>query len=230
VGAPALSLTIDQEPIQSGRVILCEGSGDKNVFQSLITTRNLPDFYVTHPREGTDPGGRAGFTSRLRGLRLQPGFDDVTGIIVVSDSDNDANASFQQVRTLIHNAGYRAPNQPSVYVAGPPAMCVRLIPNTNEVGQLETLCLRAIQGAWPNQYQCAEDYAQCTGVETWPRNKKERAKLRALIAHVCMTDPNTSLSHLWHGGREEVVPLGHAAFDDIAAFLSGFDAAVANAV
>lgn len=230
MASPALSLTIDQEPIQSPRVILCEGSGDKNVFQALLAARNLPNFYVTHPREVTDPGGRTGFTSRLRGLRLQPGFDDVTGIIVVTDSDDDPNGSFQQVRTLIHEAGYRAPNQPSVYVAGPPAVCVRLVPNANQVGQLETLCLSAIQGTWPNQYQCSEDYAQCTGVQNWQRNKKEKAKLRALIAHICRTDPNTSLSHLWHDGREEVVPLGHAAFNDLVAFLGGFDAAVAHAV
>lgn len=223
------ALTIDQEPIQSTRIILCEGSGDKNFFRELLTARNLPDFYITHPREEIDPGGRGGYTSRLRGLRLQPGFEAVTGIVVISDSDDSPNTSFQQVRTLIHEAEFHAPNHPSVFVAGPPAICVRMVPNENDVGQLETLCLSAVQTSWPDQYQCAEAYAQCTGVENWSRNKKEKAKFRALIAHICKKDPNTSLSYLWRGGREEVVPLAHAAFDDLATFLAGFDAAVTQA-
>lgn len=50
------SFSVDREPITSTRVLLCEGSGDKNFFQELIKARDLPGFYVIHPREGIEVG------------------------------------------------------------------------------------------------------------------------------------------------------------------------------
>ena len=97
----------------------------------------------------------------------------------------------------------------------------------DEEGQLETLCLRAVSDAWPKQFQCAEKYAECVEIESWSMGKQEKAKLRALISHICKEDPNTSLAHLWHGRRELVIPLDHDCFTPIADFLSGFDAAIA---
>ena len=114
--SPPSSFAIDQEAISSTRVLLCEGSGDKNFFQELIKARRLPDFYITHPRDKIDHGGRRGFAQRLRGLRIQPGFEAVIGIIIASDNDRNRNASFQEVRNLIHEADYRAPNHPFVFV------------------------------------------------------------------------------------------------------------------
>src|SRR5262249_16806426 len=161
-----------------------------------------------HPREGFDPGGRSGFESRLRGLRLQPGFDSVRGVVVVSDNDQNPNASFQEARSLIHNASFSSPNNPYAFAPGSPPVAVILIPAQNVNGQLETLCLTAISSAWPTQFHCAQTFATCIGIGAWANpNKRERATLRALISHICQRDPNSSLTHLWHDGREEVIPL-----------------------
>jgi len=219
----------DSDAITSTRVLLCEGSGDKNFYQELIKVRKLPDFYVTHPRETIDPGGRQGFSSRLRGLKTQHGFDAVTGIIVASDNDRDQKGSLTEVKKLIHDAGFRTPNHPLVTIAGPPAMCIMMIPFAED-GQLETLCLRAIREAWPIQYKCAEQYATCTGISgNWKPAKIERAMLRSLTSHICKEDPNTSLAYHWHDKREIVIPLDHACFTPIADFLAGFDVAITAA-
>jgi hypothetical protein len=229
VASPQFVFAVDQESISSSRVLLCEGSGDKNFFQELIRLRNLPGFYVTHPRDKIDAGGRSGFAQRLRGLRLQPGFEGVRGLVVASDNDRDPNASFEQVRTLIHDAEFKAPNHPYVVAAGDPVVSVMMVPAGNEAGQLETLCLRAIHDAWPEQFQCAESYAECAGISAWSVGKRERAKLRALVSHICKKDPNSSLTHLWHDSRELVIPLDNPCFDSIANFLGGFDASIAAA-
>jgi hypothetical protein len=229
VSSAPLLFTIDQEPINSTRVLLCEGSGDKSFFKELIRIRALPEFYITHPIDKLHDGGRRGFSQRLRALKLQPGFDAVRGIIVTSDNDNNPDASFREVRALIHDAGYNAPNHPFVINAGPPAITVMMIPAPDETGQLETLCLAAIRDAWPLQFRCAEAYAGCVGIGTWTTGKQERAKLRALISHICKKDPNSSLTHVWSDGREVVIPLDRNCFDHIAAFLNGFDAAIAMA-
>lgn len=169
----------------------------------------------------------------MRGLRLQPGFDAVKGIVVTSDNDDSPRASFQEVRKLVHDADYKAPNQPFAVTARSdtsPALSIMMIPAIGESGQLETLCLKAIRDAWPKEFECAGQYAACVGIANWSKGRQERATLRALISHICKKDPNTSLTHLWHGGREVVIPLDHACFNGIAEFLNGFDAAIAAAV
>ena len=69
------------------------------------------------PETELTPVEKSGFTARLRGLRLQRGFDAVGGIIVASDNDRNQNA-FQEVRRLIHEAEYRPPNHPFLVVPG----------------------------------------------------------------------------------------------------------------
>jgi hypothetical protein len=229
VALPPVPLPID-EPITSPRVLVCEGAGDKNFFEQLIKERQLPDFYITYPREEFEGGGgKSKFAVRLRSLRLQHGFDLVKGIIVAGDNDRDQQSSFANVRKLILDSGYKPPNKPLQTVRGDPAVCIMMIP-FGEDGQLETLCLRAIKDAWPTIYQCAEDYANCSGISgNWSPGKIERAMLRALTAHICKKDPNTSLSHHWHDGREIVIPLGHQCFTPLADFMAGFDGAIADA-
>jgi hypothetical protein len=161
-------------------------------------------------------------------MKLQPGFDQLTRILVVSDNDRDPKCSFAEVRLKIHNGGFVCPNQDLACATGSPSVAVMMIP-IGEPGQLETLCLRAVKDAWPTQYNCAETYGECAGILGWKIAKQERARLRALISHICEEDPNSSLTYMWHDGREEVIPLSHACFDQIADFLKDFDALVAGA-
>ncbi|MGO9119718.1 MAG: DUF3226 domain-containing protein [Desulfomonilaceae bacterium] len=221
--------SIEGEPIASIRVILCEGSGDKSLFEELIAVRKLPDFYVTHPVQEIHPGGREGFEKRLRSLKLQPGFDAVTGIIVVSDNNSNPSASFDAVRKHIHDAECDSPNHPYVVKAGTPAVAVVMLPNDGVKGQLETLCLEAVKTAWPHEFQCAEKFGECMGIAPWSQSKQEKARLRALISHICKKDPNSSLTHLWGENRELVVPVDHKCFNHLADFLSRFDRLVAEA-
>ena len=225
MAASAIPFSIDQESISGSRVIICEGGGDKNFFRELIKARGLPDFYVTHPFDKIHPGGRQGYAARLRALRLQPDFDQVAGVLVVSDNDRDPRASFAEVRSLVHDAGFTAPNRPSTVAAGTPSVIIMMLPAPDQEGQLETICLEAIKSTWPRQFECAEQYAECAGIATWGIAKQERAKLRALISHICKKDPNTSLSHLWHDGREIVVPLDSESFDPVVESLRQFAAA-----
>ena len=232
MAATSTSFTIDQEPISSPRAILCEGAQDRNFFQELIKARNLPDFYVTHPHFEIEPGGRGGYSARLRSMKLQVGWDNLQGIIVVSDNDSDPAGSFQMVRRLVHEASLTPPNQPLTIKSGSPSIAIMMLPATDTNGQLETLCLQAIRAAWPSKFRCAESYAACAEIvgvpeRAWSQNKREKAMLRALISHICKKDPNTSLAHLWHDGRELVIPLADNCFDEIANFLRDFDEIVA---
>jgi hypothetical protein len=207
--------------ISSSRVLLCEGAGDVSFFQHLIELRALPDFFVTCPMP-EEPGGRSGFTARLRSLRTSRGFDEVTGILVVSDNDLDPAGSFKEVRKLIHEADFKAPNKPLVATKGAPSTVVLMLPWPDIIGQLETLCLQAMKAKWPDQYNCVEIFSGCCQVGGWGQGKREKSTLRALISHICKSDPNTSLQHAW-SRTEKLIPLDHGIFDQLAAFLKSFD-------
>ena len=157
------TLPLSTEEIKP-RVILCEGPGDKSFFDHFIGARNLPDFTVIHPRQDIDPGGRGGYASRLRGLRLQPGFDLVDGIVVVSDNNANPAASFSRVRQQLLDAGYPTPNRSFTMAYGSPSVIVITMPCEREPGQLETLCLQAMASAWPHHAQCVETFSECAGV------------------------------------------------------------------
>ena len=208
--------------ITSPRVILCEGAGDRAFLRHLIEERELPSFYITYPAEGdhTQPGGRDGYTAKLKALRLMRGFDDVTDLIVIADNDDSPQRSFETVCELIEAApGYTAPNAAEVPVGRNPRLTILMLPGDGLAGQLETLCLEACLDNWPELANCLNAFIQCNpSLATWDRGKQEKMKMRTLISSICSTDPNTSLTHAW-SRTEQIIPLQHSCFDGIVNFL-----------
>ena len=233
-----------KDVIDHPRIILCEGAQDASFFRHLIGERRLPPFYIAYPwdkEDATDlqgvrrPGGRQGFHSRLASLKFADKLEEAMGILVVSDSDADPKASFQEVREQILEVdGCAAPNRPSTAARGAgvlPPVAVAMIPSGDTPGSLETLCLESMSQRWPDVARCVDALFVCAGLEDWPQTKREKARLRAMLACACKSDPNTSLVHAWSGdGRPpDLIPLQHPVFDGIAEFLAHFDALVQGA-
>lgn len=157
------------------------------------------------------------------------GFENVSGILVVGDNDNDPRAAFENIRRLVHEGGFTPPNRALVATHGTPSIVVMMLPAQDQPGQIETLCLSAMKDTWPTQYECAERFAQCAGVTGWSQTKQEKAKFRAVISHICKTDPNTSLTHAWSDNRGNLIPLDHRSFDRVSDVLADFDTLVRDA-
>lgn len=217
--------------LDNERIILCEGLGDVAFLEKLIQARGLPDFLVTCPRDRIDPGGRDGFCSRLRGFKPE-GIEKASSILIVSDNDDNPIDSFQKVCTMIENAeGYAVPQKPLTVArngSSSPPVVVLMVPWTGEIGQLETLCLRAMRNRWPEIAACVDAFTQCTETDKWPRGKEERMRLRSMITSICRKDPNTSLQHAWSDNRPDLIPLNDPVFDQITGFLKGFDTLIEN--
>lgn len=220
-----------RELISKPRVIVCEGKGDESFFKHLIKERELPEFFVTCPIEGVEPGGNQGFGDRLRSLRTE-GTKKVVGLLVVSDNDDNPTSSFNRVREQIASAGgYGVPDEPLVVAKGhstDPPIVVMMVPWAGRTGQLETLCLEAMSDRWPDITRCVHELSQCTGAADWEsQGKREKMRLRAMLASLCRTDPNISLQFAWSKTPSDMIPLNHSAFDQIANFLWDFDQVVA---
>ena len=221
---------MDDATLRGPWLILCEGQGDAAFFEHLIRERRLPDFEIKYPKE-REPGGKDAFGKRLDALRIQPGFERLSAVIVVSDNDDNSDSSFQNIQRQLDWAGYGVPTMPLeiARAADFPAVVVLMLPWVNEPGVLETLCLQAACDWWPTLKLCLDAYCECAGTNAWKPSKQFKMRLRCLLSAACESDPNTSLVYAWSGeGRGELIPLAHPCFDRIAQFLQVFQAYLAE--
>lgn len=212
--------------IDCQKVILCEGFGDASFLKHLVEARNLPRFWITYPTQDdpNQPGGRDGFRDRLKALRLVRGFANVTDILVISDNDDSPAKSFQKVIELVESAGYTAPTTLRTAAGFNPRITVFMLPTDNVRGQLETLCLQSCCDRWPGITNCLDAFIACNPhLAGWEQGKRERMKMRTMISSICSSDPYTSLPHAW-SRTDDIIPLGHNCFDDLADFLRAFGA------
>jgi hypothetical protein len=213
--------------IDCPKVILCEGAGDAAFLKHLIEARGLPNFHITYPThdDPQQPGGRGGFTERLKALKLIRGFAKVTDVLVISDNDDSPAKKFQEVAELIEAApGYSAPKTPRVAAGRDPRVTIFMLPADNTPGQLETLCLESCLNHWQEMTHCLNAFIACNPhLAGWDQGKQERMKMRTMIASICSSDPNTSLTHAW-SRTENIIPLEHDCFNDLSNFLQTFGA------
>jgi uncharacterized protein DUF3226 len=209
-------------PIDGPCLIIGEGVHDEAFLRHLLQNRNILGCQVGFPsRENSSSDGRGGFGEVLSGLRVRLDFKNIRVVILVSDNDEDPVASFSKIKAQITEAGgFSVPTKPLEVVgtADHPDLVTVMLPWTNQIGCLETLCLPATLEAWPNIEPCIEEYSRCTDIGTWPISKQSKMQLRCLFAAACKTDPNTSLTYAW-SRNPPLIPLGHRSFDQLAEFL-----------
>ncbi len=210
----------------SSRAILCEGEGDRSFFRHLIQSRHLPEFDIFCPgKPYTEGGAVEGYDDMLTVFTTGDGFQNLAGILIQGDNDDDPGARFTRIQEKVRNAdGYAVPNAPLqvAKVEGRPALVVMMFPWTDEIGSLETLCLPSAEGAHPEIKKCVDEHINCINTADWPIQKQHKLRLRCMIASVCRTDPYTSLVHAW-SRPENLIPLNDSCFDRLSDFLRKFD-------
>jgi hypothetical protein len=152
---------------------------------------------------------------------VRPDFKNIRAVVLVSDNDENPVTSFNEIKAQITEAGgFSIPTQPLNVVQTPdhPELVAFMLPSTDQIGCLETLCLPAALEAWPNLRPCIEEYSRCTDVGTWPKSKQSKMQLRCLFSAACKTDPNTSLVYAW-SRSPPLIQLEHHSFDQLVEFL-----------
>lgn len=207
------------------RLILCEGPEDVGFFHRLIRDRHLPNCHISHTGVGRyDAGGNTKFCQKLRSLRLNRSFSHtVERILVVTDSDEDAVASFEAVRDQIESAGYAAPVTPGVTVSGSPAMCLITLP-LYSVGNLE--CILAAAARIPDAARTAfvdHFVDQVALAPEWTDAKKGKLWLRAMVAASWPRDPGINLSPLFRDDvATRIIPTEVQEFNALSSLLAAF--------
>lgn len=205
------------------RVIVCEGKADVAFFEHLLAERQLPEFQVL------PANGNSRYEDLLTALSAAPGFNNLSGILLIGDNDLNPAAAFQNIRTQILTAGgYGAPNAPRVPArAAPfPAVVVLMVPWDGTAGCLETLLLEAVSNTKPELRTCVDAYATCADVNDWNPVEQSKMKLQSLTSVICRSDPTTPVSYAW-SRPETIISLAEPCFDRVADFLRAFPALVA---
>lgn len=213
------------------RAILCEGASDRSFFRHLIRERNLPTFDIFCPGlPYTEDGAVEGYDDMLTLFATGDGFENVRGLLVQGDNDEDPQAKFAKVAEKVGGAeGYVSPERPLEVVRSPgrPALVVMMMPWVGILGALETLCLESACEAHPEARDCVDGHVECVDISSWDLVKQHKMRLRCMIASICKSDPYTSLVYAW-SRAENLIPLGHRCFDQIANFLNDFDRFIAE--
>src|ERR1700728_1995864 len=222
-------------------VLLCEGGADKAFFRALLRERpKMPRFNIPFPEprdeldDGKEPlGGRDNIDRMLRDIRVPLGFRNVLGILIVVDSADDPNTTFDFVCGKIRQAtGYTVPPTllaPSNRTAASPQIAVMCMPDEENAGGVETLYAREIEGTRDWIANCVDAFLSCgqIDIQDWVAEKKSKARFHSMVAALYEHDPSRSSSMIWkRRGAPLLMDIKAKCFDNVEMKIRAFAAAV----
>ncbi len=170
--------------IKYPKIIIVEGKDEEGFFNAFLNKLNLEGIQVA------GIGGKKQIRPNLKALVNEPDFSKITSIGIIRDANADPKAAFQSARDALKAADRPLPKQPAMPVAGPPRIIIMLLPSSGRQGELEDLCLEAVQEE--PRMRCVEEYFACLdelGIKK--PHKLSKAKIAALLSY--QEDPASSV-------------------------------------
>lgn len=221
---------MDGEPeFDRSWLMLCEGRTDKEFFHRLIKVHQVcvGKFKIYFPGDRhRDAGGNGEFGRYLSAMRvIKPSFrDNVEAVLIVSDNDDDMEASLERIRANLDINGFPAPDRTSVVAKkrNYPDVVILMLP-FDAVGNLETLWLDAAYSKWEIR-PALDDYVKVVPAVAWSVGKQSKMRMHSILAATCATKPETSFLHHWQEHEDYHIPLNDPCFNDLVDFLRNFEA------
>jgi hypothetical protein len=200
-------------------LILGEGDRDKSFIENLCHNRGITGLTVDFVR------GNQNFRGHLTGLSAAPSFGTCKAILLVSDIDESATSSFNNIKQQLMDAGFPVPSSPlsMAQKKDHPSLAILMIPyptpTTDPRGALETLLIPAMDSLNKLQAGCVLTMLQCAGVTAWgKKSSQDKAHVRSLIAVANEDDPMKGLQYCF-SPKHNLVDLSHTCFDEVALVL-----------
>lgn len=154
-----------------------------------------------------------------------PTFSELVEVVgVVRDADGDYQSAFDSVQGSLRRAGLPVPDAPMTIAIGSLdgadiQIAVYIMPDNSSPGDLESLCLDAVNGA--PAMPCVSRYFDCLQSIGHVPRQESKARLRAFLA-ANRDDPTLQPGQAIDAG---VIPWNSPAFDGVHQFLDMLDAA-----
>jgi len=223
------------------KVIVGEGESDRNFFAAFCRANNVNGFGFAftgmHTTEPYEPSGFGEFVRFLPAIERLASFNNLTDLILVCDSGNDAAQRLrllqQQIRRTNRRIGRQVftenPGANVIAANGMPRVHVLMIPNGHP-GGIETICVdvaRDHQNVGGNRGTTIEGWVNTfanSACQNWTTEKCDKLRLQAFLSAAWDRKPDIHFSQLFDLTKDRLVPLTGAAFGDIRQFLRSVEA------
>ncbi|MGA9771615.1 MAG: DUF3226 domain-containing protein [Blastocatellia bacterium] len=165
------------QPLKHQKLLVGEGDEEVYFFGALLKHLNIADVQIEQCK------GKTKLHNYILTLTKRSDFANLVAIAITRDADDDAMAAFQSVVTALDNAGLAKPQTSGSFIDGKPKIGVFILPDCQERGMLEDLCLAS--AATDIAMPCVDEFFRC--VENNGRKPNNMAKARAhawLASHV----------------------------------------------
>ena len=189
------------------KLLIGEGKEEVDFFTAFLTHLNISDIQVEQY------GGKQGLKSYLRTLLVRPGYLDVVSLGITRDADNSAQSAFQSVCNSLNRASLPVPSQPREIVGDNPQVSVMILPDSQNTGMLEDLCLAAVET--DPVLQCVDEYFDCV-YRTVGREPNNQAKARV---HAWLSSQIEPDKRLGEAAKAGYWPWNSPEFDSLKQFL-----------
>lgn len=191
--------------ITSRKLVVVEGKDDERFFSTLLRQVGLTDVQCI----GLGGRDEMGKTETWKAIVATPGFAAVEALAIVRDADDNPQGAFQSVTDTLRKVGLPSPSAPFQIGQGTPRVCVIILPDAGDKGDLEDLCLRSL--ANEPVMECVEQFWECVQRrEKHPPRKVSKAKLHAYLSS--RSEPGRRLGEAAEAGD---IPLSSQAFDRV---------------
>jgi hypothetical protein len=179
------------QALSKPKLLIGEGKEEVDFFTAFLSHLNIADVQVEQY------GGKQGLPSYLRTLVVRPGYLDVVSLGITRDADNSAQSAFQSVCSSLNRASLPVPSRPGEIVGDSPQVSIMILPDGQNSGMLEDLCLTAIET--DPVLQCVDEYFDCV-YRTSGRKPNNMAKARVHTWLASQSEPDKRLGEAAKAG------------------------------
>jgi hypothetical protein len=157
-----------QQPFENPQLIICEGADDCAFFHRLVDEWSLPRFHISSTASDKfEKGGNTKFKDKLISIKINRNYRLVENVIIVSDNDENPQASFEAICQQIREAGFEAPNDVLRKARGKPSITVMMIPLGKIAGNLECACKDAARNREGRVATKTDSCVALLGADDW---------------------------------------------------------------
>jgi hypothetical protein len=199
-------MTTQPETITQSRVIICEGKADQAFFSAFIINRKITGVQVIRNFGGLSDNN---IEKRLDEIEVQVLTGAIKSILLVIDSDSDANANFEKAVKQIKKTGrYGVPTE--------------FKKPKRKVGETLLLQVMMKMPQYVKTSKCAKDFYKCSGIKTTNISKESKMKMNALIIASCKDSPECRVVEMWQDKKGFREILKDNGFNSLEVFLRKF--------
>jgi len=196
--------TLSTHPLFRWGLIYVEGNDERNLFEQLIQEEQVEDDFEVRVYRGEDR-----LNADLPALVDTDGFDQLEGLIITQDADEDPQATSDSIRNVLDECRLPVPEEPFDIEEGHPSIAYFVFPDGEREGSLETLCIESVVDDKEDVFSCVDQFLSCLQ-DTENGLPGDQLKARA---HSYIVSTSTPHSSVGYAAKQGYWNLNHDVFE-----------------